>query len=151
MLRETPIHHSTNIYWASVISRIRSIRKRHSLWRNRINKPKTLVAVTLIHSFSSSFSHSFNNTMRACMGQALDWTLSYNVNTRANVPALVKFTVWPCCRGTAWTKVLSLVKQKMGGTSLAVQWLNLQTSTAEDASLIPGPGTKIPHAKNLFN
>ena len=29
------------------------------------------------------------------------------------------------------------------GTSLAVQWLRLQASNAEDSSLIPGQGTKI--------
>ena len=32
------------------------------------------------------------------------------------------------------------------GTSLAVQWLRLCSSTAEDKGLIPGQGTKIPHA-----
>ena len=32
------------------------------------------------------------------------------------------------------------------GTSLAVQWLRLCTSTAGDAGLIPGQGTKIPQA-----
>ena len=32
------------------------------------------------------------------------------------------------------------------GTSLAVQWLRLCASTAGDAGLIPGHGTKIPHA-----
>ena len=32
------------------------------------------------------------------------------------------------------------------GTSLAVQWLRLCTSTAGGMGLIPGQGTKIPHA-----
>ena len=32
------------------------------------------------------------------------------------------------------------------GTSLGVQWLRLCASTAGDAGLIPGRGTKIPHA-----
>ena len=32
------------------------------------------------------------------------------------------------------------------GTSLAVQSLRLRASTAEGAGLIPGQGTKIPHA-----
>ena len=32
------------------------------------------------------------------------------------------------------------------GTSLAVQWLRLCASNAEGAGLIPGQGTKIPHA-----
>ena len=32
------------------------------------------------------------------------------------------------------------------GTSLAVQWLRLHTSTAGGTGLIPGQGTKIPHA-----
>ena len=31
-------------------------------------------------------------------------------------------------------------------TSLAVQWLRLHTSNAGGAGLIPGRGTKIPHA-----
>ena len=34
----------------------------------------------------------------------------------------------------------------MGGTILVVQWLRLSASSAEDVSLIPGCGTKIPHA-----
>ena len=32
------------------------------------------------------------------------------------------------------------------GTSLVVQWLRLHTSNAGGAGLIPGQGTKIPHA-----
>ena len=32
------------------------------------------------------------------------------------------------------------------GTSLAVQWLRLGTSTAGGAGLIPGQGIKMPHA-----
>ena len=32
------------------------------------------------------------------------------------------------------------------GTSLVVQWLRLFTPTAGDAGLVPGWGTKIPHA-----
>ena len=32
------------------------------------------------------------------------------------------------------------------GTSLVVQWLRLCTSNAGVVGLIPGPGTKIPHA-----
>ena len=32
------------------------------------------------------------------------------------------------------------------GTSLGVQWLRLCPSTAGGTSLIPGQGTKIPHA-----
>ena len=34
----------------------------------------------------------------------------------------------------------------MIGTSLAVQWLRLCTSTAGGTGSIPGQGTKIPHA-----
>ena len=34
------------------------------------------------------------------------------------------------------------------GTSLAVQWLRLQTSTAGSAGSMPGQGTKIPHVLN---
>ena len=32
------------------------------------------------------------------------------------------------------------------GTSMVVQWLRLHTSTAGDMGLIPGWGTKVPHA-----
>ena len=32
------------------------------------------------------------------------------------------------------------------GTSLVVQWLGVQAYTAGGSSLIPGQGTKIPHA-----
>ena len=37
-------------------------------------------------------------------------------------------------------------KIRGGGTSLAVQWLRLHTSTAVDTGSIPGRGSKIPHA-----
>ena len=33
-----------------------------------------------------------------------------------------------------------------GGTSLVVQWLRLRAATAGGAGVIPGWGTKIPHA-----
>ena len=33
------------------------------------------------------------------------------------------------------------------GTSLVVQWLRLHAPNAEGMGLIPGQGTKIPHAK----
>lgn len=36
--------------------------------------------------------------------------------------------------------------KKSQGASLAVQGLKFRTSTAEDAGLIPGQVTKIPHA-----
>ena len=39
------------------------------------------------------------------------------------------------------------------GTSLAVQWLRLYASNVGSAGLIPGQGTKIPHAvppKKIF-
>ena len=36
--------------------------------------------------------------------------------------------------------------QGISGTSLAVQWLRLHASTAGGVGLIPGWGTKIPHA-----
>ena len=38
------------------------------------------------------------------------------------------------------------LKNLTSGTSLAVQWLRLCTSTAGDPGSIPGRGTKIPHA-----
>ena len=42
--------------------------------------------------------------------------------------------------------VLSCKIENVKGTSLVVQWLSLQASTAGDMGLIPGQGTKIPHA-----
>ena len=39
-----------------------------------------------------------------------------------------------------------VLQEVTGGNSLAVQWLRLSTSTAESLGLIPGQGTKIPHA-----
>ena len=38
------------------------------------------------------------------------------------------------------------VSEGRAGTSLAVQWLRLCASTAGSTGLIPGWGTKIPHA-----
>jgi len=38
------------------------------------------------------------------------------------------------------------IKENMEGTFLVVQWLRLHTSTAGCTSLIPGHGTKTPHA-----
>ena len=51
--------------------------------------------------------------------------------------------------------ILSFKKSSFG-TSLAVQWLRLHASTAGHTGLIPGRGTKIPHAvwdgqKKLIN
>ena len=40
--------------------------------------------------------------------------------------------------------VTLIKKQNKTGTSLAVQWLRLHTSTAGGAGSIPGLGTKIP-------
>ena len=39
-----------------------------------------------------------------------------------------------------------IVKAAKLGTSLVVQWLRLRVSNARGPSLIPGQGTKIPHA-----
>ena len=39
-----------------------------------------------------------------------------------------------------------MIKTEASGTSLAVQWLGLSTSTAQGAGSIPGQGTKIPQA-----
>ena len=39
-----------------------------------------------------------------------------------------------------------LIRKAQLGTSLVVQWLSLCTSTAGGVGLIPGQGTKIPHA-----
>ena len=38
-------------------------------------------------------------------------------------------------------------KEWRSGISLVVKWLRLCTSNAEEAGLIPGRGTKIPHAE----
>ena len=40
----------------------------------------------------------------------------------------------------------ALIQQAFTGTSLVVQWLRFHSSTAGGTGLIPGPGTKIPHA-----
>ena len=40
----------------------------------------------------------------------------------------------------------SHLKSTRTGTSLVVQWLRLCASNAEGVGLIPGQGTKIPHA-----
>ena len=47
----------------------------------------------------------------------------------------------------AWVGCLLLFKKKkkISGISLAVQWLELRTSTAAGAGSITGQGTKIPH------
>ena len=39
-----------------------------------------------------------------------------------------------------------MLKLKIQGTSLVVQWLRLCAFSAVDAGSIPGRGTKIPHA-----
>ena len=39
--------------------------------------------------------------------------------------------------------------QIQGGNFLMVQWLRLRASTAGVMGLIPGQGTKIPHAREL--
>ena len=49
---------------------------------------------------------------------------------------------WKCKRSR---RAKTLEKEEQG-TSLAVQWLRLRTSTAGGSGLIPGRGTKIPHA-----
>ena len=38
------------------------------------------------------------------------------------------------------------LEQRLGGTSLVVQWLGLHASTAASTGSLPGRGTKIPHA-----
>ena len=48
------------------------------------------------------------------------------------------------------------IKRYIVGNSLAVQWLGLRASTAGGTGLIPGRGTKFPHAawhslKKFFN
>ena len=39
-----------------------------------------------------------------------------------------------------------VLAKSVGGTSLAVQWLRLRAPSAGGMGLIPGWGTKIPHA-----
>ena len=46
-------------------------------------------------------------------------------------------------------QMIFLPLKKCSGTSLAVQWLRLHTSNAEDVGLIPGWGTKISHAAGV--
>ena len=45
-----------------------------------------------------------------------------------------------------WQNIMEKNIKKKSRTSLVVQWLGLCASSAEDVSLIPGWGTKIPHA-----
>ena len=52
---------------------------------------------------------------------------------------------------TFWHKgvpnaVFIFLKNSTVGTSLVVQWLRIQPANAGDTGLIPGQGTKIPHA-----
>ena len=41
---------------------------------------------------------------------------------------------------------ITVLKLVPTGTSLAIQWLTLCSSSAQSVGLIPGQGTKIPHA-----
>ena len=41
---------------------------------------------------------------------------------------------------------IRLIKNKVAGTSLVVQWLRLHVRNAGGLGLIPGRGTKIPHS-----
>ena len=52
---------------------------------------------------------------------------------------------WPCSRALCVSIVILLLELAIV-TSLAVQWLRLRASTAVGVGLIPGQGTKIPHA-----
>ena len=47
---------------------------------------------------------------------------------------------------TSFASSPTTLKKSALGTFLVVQWLELCASTAEDTGLIPGQGTKIPHA-----
>ena len=49
-------------------------------------------------------------------------------------------------QGKWLTKPKSIQKYSLSGTSSVVQWLRLRASTAGGTGLIPGWGTKIPHA-----
>ena len=59
-----------------------------------------------------------------------------------------KNELWPLSPAIhkCWDDHKPKLKAKTIGISLAVQWLRLCPSTAEDAGSIPGQGTKIPHA-----
>ena len=50
---------------------------------------------------------------------------------------------------TFYYKDFQTYKSKETGNSLAVQWLRLRASTVQGMGLIPGRGTKIPHAMRV--
>ena len=51
-----------------------------------------------------------------------------------------------CLPPSRYSCIIILIRLVVLGTSLAVQWLGLHASTAGGKGLIPGRGTKIPHA-----
>ena len=51
-----------------------------------------------------------------------------------------------CGTFSTWQNFYSFSKAVVLGTSLTVLWLRLPASNAGDLGLIPGQGTKIPHA-----
>ena len=56
---------------------------------------------------------------------------------------------WITDRGKTWLSTINLYlswQESFPGTFLAVQWLRLCASTVRGTGLIPGLGTKIPHA-----
>ena len=48
---------------------------------------------------------------------------------------------------STWQNFYPFSKAMVLGTSLEVQWLRLPASNAGDVGLIPGQGTKTPHAE----
>ena len=46
----------------------------------------------------------------------------------------------------SWSSQIHLIQESVSGTSLAVQWLRLHASNAEDVGSISGWGTKILHS-----
>ena len=111
--------------------------------------------------------------LRLCTSNAGGMRLIPDLGTRSHMPQLrvhmlqvkVPCTIAeePTCYNKDWRshvpqsrltidgindnlKILKNKNNKTLGTSLVVQWLRLCSSTSGDVGLIPGRGTKIPHA-----
>ena len=67
-------------------------------------------------------------------------------NTIMNQESNKVLLSWSPVINTCWVHYFSHIKNMVTTTSLMVQWLRFHASTAGSTGLIPGGGTKIPHA-----
>ena len=109
-----------------------------------------------LFAFNSFNSHrEFQTSSTSPSGPAM-----FQVSGSHPPPVVMATIIGWCCSGLGLPRWLSAgdagdAVQSLGRedplvmkrTSLAVQWLRLQVSTAEGVGLIPGQGTRIPHAK----